>query len=50
MAAISNKEVKNGLGVVMELTKAMGSLKTDAQPGNGGGPDAAGQLPNAGEK
>jgi uncharacterized protein YjgD (DUF1641 family) len=28
--AISNKEVKEGLGVVMELTKALGSLKQTA--------------------
>ena len=50
MAAISSKEVKDGLGVVMELTRAMGSLKTDALPGNGHGPDAAAQQPEAGEK
>jgi len=30
--AVSNKEVKEGLGVVMELTKALGSLKEAAPP------------------
>lgn len=35
--AISNKEVKDGLGVVMELTKALGSLK---------GPPALGTAPS----
>lgn len=29
ISACSNKEVKQGLGVLMELTKAMGSLKSD---------------------
>jgi len=33
--AISNKEVKEGLGVVMELTKALGSLKQASPPGAG---------------
>lgn len=34
MAACSSREVKQGLGVLMELTKAMGSLKT-GENGNG---------------
>ena len=33
--AISNKEVKEGLGVVMELTKALGSLKETPALGSG---------------
>lgn len=33
--AVSNKEVKEGLGVVMELTKALGSLKQAAPAGGG---------------
>ena len=33
--AVSNKEVKEGLGVVMELTKALGSLKQAAPTGGG---------------
>jgi uncharacterized protein YjgD (DUF1641 family) len=33
--AISNKEVREGLGVVMELTKALGSLKAIDAPASG---------------
>jgi len=32
LAACSTKEVKDGLGVMMELTRAMGRLKIDAPP------------------
>ena len=50
MAAISTKEVKDGLGVMMELTKAMGCLKIDAPPDNGGKPDPTAEQSDAGEK
>jgi uncharacterized protein YjgD (DUF1641 family) len=33
LGAISNKEVKEGLGVLMELTKGLGTLKTMPAPG-----------------
>ncbi len=32
MWALNNKEVKEGLGVLIELTKGMGKLKSDAVP------------------
>jgi uncharacterized protein YjgD (DUF1641 family) len=34
LGAISNKEVKEGLGVLMELTKGLGTLKTMPVPGS----------------
>ena len=39
--AISNKEVKQGLGVLMELTKALGVLKGTTALGNGTSESAA---------
>jgi uncharacterized protein YjgD (DUF1641 family) len=39
--AISNKEVKQGLGVLMELTKALGTLKGTAALGSGPSESAA---------
>jgi uncharacterized protein YjgD (DUF1641 family) len=39
--AISNKEVKQGLGVLMELTKALGALKGTTALGNGTSESAA---------
>ena len=50
LAVCSTKEVKDGLGVMMELTKAMGRLKTDAASDNGGRPDIAAEQSDAGEK
>jgi uncharacterized protein YjgD (DUF1641 family) len=39
--AVSNKEVKEGLGVVMELTKALGSLKQTTALGSGSSESSA---------
>ena len=39
--AVSNKEVKQGLGVLMELTKALGTLKGTTALGRGPSESAA---------
>ena len=49
LGACSTKEVKDGLGVMMELTKAMGRLKINAAPDSGSEPDTAAEQPGAGE-